>query len=305
MSSALSATPAISANPWLAPAVRIEGITAESPGVATYHLRFVDPEVERAYRFRAGQFNMLYLPGVGEIAIGVSSGSAEHCPLDAAGEIGRDEIGMRGSWDHTVRQAGVVTTALARLGVGGALCLRGPYGKPWPIDAGYGKDVLLVAGGSGLASLRCAIYQLIAQRHRFRSIRLLYGSRTPESLLYTREYSAWLAAGLEVETTVDRADGSWRGSVGVVTQLLARLRPWDPGQTVMWACGPEVMMRFVVRAAAARGLAKDHVWASMERHMQCAVGLCGHCQFGPEMICKSGPVYRYDEIEPYLNVEGL
>lgn len=305
MSSTPSPTPAISANPWLAPAVRIEGITAESPGVATYHLKFVDPEVERAYRFRAGQFNMLYLPGVGEIAIGVSSGSAEHCNLNAAGEIGRDEIGMRGSWDHTVRQAGVVTTALARLGVGGALCLRGPYGKPWPIDAGYGKDVLMVAGGSGLASLRSAIYQLIAQRHRFRSVRLLYGSRTPESLLYTREYSAWVAAGLEVETTVDRADGSWRGAVGVVTQLLARLRPWDPAQTVMWACGPEVMMRFVVRAAAARGLSKGHVWVSMERHMQCAVGLCGHCQFGPEMICKSGPVYRFDEIEPFLNVEGL
>lgn len=285
---------AVAANPWLARAATIEAITREFTDVSTYHLRFADPEIDSAYRFRAGQFNMLYVPGVGEVAIGVSTGGP-----------GRPAGDEPPTWDHTVRLAGQVTAALDRLGVGGSLGVRGPYGEPWPLDSCAGDEILLVAGGTGLASLRAAVYELLAHRDRFPRVRLLYGARTADGLLYTGEYDAWTAAGMEIDTTVDRGSPGWQGHVGVVTQLLTRLRPWDPERTSLWCCGPEVMMRFAVRAALARGLPKERVWVSMERNMQCAVGLCGHCQFGPEMICKSGPVYRFDRIERYLNVEGL
>ena len=305
MSSAVTSGVAIAANPWLAQPARIAAITQEVAGVATYHLRFVDPEVNAAYRFRAGQFNMIYLPGVGEVAIGVSTGGVRTGGV--AGPTPRtDAAAAEGpTWDHTVRVAGQVTTALSRLAVGGTLGLRGPYGSVWPLDEFVGKDVLLVAGGTGLASLRSAIYELLNNRDRYASVRLLYGARSPDTLLYASEYPAWIDAGMEIQTTVDRAVAGWTGPVGVVPQLQSRLRPWAPERTAMICCGPEVMIRFAVRAALARGLNDRQIWVSMERNMQCAVGLCGHCQLGPQMICKTGPVVRLDAIEPYLAVEGL
>ncbi len=305
MSSAVTSGVAIAANPWLAQPARIAAITQEVAGVATYHLRFVDPEVNAAYRFRAGQFNMIYLPGVGEVAIGVSTGGVRTGGV--AGPTPRtDAAAAEGpTWDHTVRVAGQVTTALSRLGAGGTLGLRGPYGSVWPLDEFVGKDVLLVAGGTGLASLRSAIYELLNNRDRYASVRLLYGARSPDTLLYASEYPAWIDAGMEIQTTVDRAAAGWTGPVGVVPQLQSRLRPWAPERTAMICCGPEVMIRFAVRAALVRGLNERQIWVSMERNMQCAVGLCGHCQLGPQMICKTGPVVRLDAIEPYLAVEGL
>jgi len=305
MSSAVTSGVAIAANPWLAQPARIAAITQEVAGVATYHLRFVDPEVNAAYRFRAGQFNMIYLPGVGEVAIGVSTGGVRTGGV--AGPTPRtDAAAAEGpTWDHTVRVAGQVTTALSRLAVGGTLGLRGPYGSVWPLDEFVGKDVLLVAGGTGLASLRSAIYELLNNRDRYASVRLLYGARSPDTLLYASEYPAWIDAGMVIQTTVDRAVAGWTGPVGVVPQLQSRLRPWAPERTAMICCGPEVMIRFAVRAALARGLNDRQIWISMERNMQCAVGLCGHCQLGPQMICKTGPVVRLDAIEPYLAVEGL
>lgn len=300
MSSAFASGVAIAANPWLSQPARIAAITQEVAGVATYHLRFVDPEVNAAYRFRAGQFNMLYLPGVGEIAIGVSTGGVGGRTASADSAMGSEP-----TWDHTVRLAGQVSTALSRLGVGGTLGLRGPYGSAWPLEACVGRDVLLVAGGSGLASLRSAVYELLANRDRYANVRLLYGARSPETLLYTGEYQAWTDAGMEIHTIVDRAAAGWLGKVGVVPQLQARLRPWTPERTTMLCCGPEVMIRFAARAALARGMDEQQIWVSLERNMQCAVGLCGHCQLGPHMICKTGPVFRFDAIEPYLAVEGL
>lgn len=310
MSSAVTNGVAIAANPWLAQPARIAAITQEVAGVATYHLRFVDPEVNAAYRFRAGQFNMIYLPGVGEVAIGVSTGGVSTGGIRTGGVAGptprTDAAAAEGpTWDHTVRVAGQVTTALSRLAVGGMLGLRGPYGSVWPLDEFVGKDVLLVAGGTGLASLRSAIYELLNNRDRYASVRLLYGARSPDTLLYASEYPAWIDAGMEIQTTVDRAAAGWTGPVGVVPQLQSRLRPWAPERTAMICCGPEVMIRFAVRAALARGLNDRQIWVSMERNMQCAVGLCGHCQLGPQMICKTGPVVRLDAIEPYLAVEGL
>jgi NAD(P)H-flavin reductase len=283
------ASPAIAENPWLAQCVRIERITREVPGVATYHLRFRDDALHRRYRFQPGQFNMLYLPGVGEIAISISGGGNE----------------TETTWDHTVRLAGSVTGTLARLGVGATLGMRGPYGSSWPIDACQGADVVIVAGGIGLPPLRPVIEHLRTCRDRVGRLTLLYGARSPDGLLYTRQYDAWRSARIDVQTTVDRAAPAWTGDVGVVPLLVDRLQSLRPADSVFMLCGPEVMIRYSVRAALARGIRKDQVWVSLERNMQCAVGLCGHCQLGSTFVCKDGPVYRYDAIEPYLDVEAL
>jgi NAD(P)H-flavin reductase len=279
------ATPAIAENPWLAQSVEIAGITPEIPGVATYHLRLRDADAHARYQFLPGQFNMLYLPGVGEAAISLSGGGL--------------------TWDHTIRVAGNVTRTLAGLGVGGTLGLRGPYGSYWPLDVCAGADVVVVAGGIGLAPLRPAISELVGDRKRFGRRTLLCGARTPDTLLYTRQYDDWTDRGLDVQTTVDRPQPGWPGNVGVVPLLVDRLRPLAPGNSVLFVCGPEVMMRYTVRSALERGLRKDQIWVTLERNMQCAVGLCGHCQLGPQFVCKDGPIFRYDQIEPFFDVEAL
>lgn len=280
--------PAAAANPWQAHTVVIRDIHPEAEGVATYDFAFQEEAVGAAYRFAPGQFNMLYLPGAGEIAISVSDDpeSAETCA-------------------HTVRVVGNVTRTLAAMQVGETLGLRGPFGTCWPLANCVGRDVLLVAGGIGLAPLRGLIYALLRDRRQFGRLHLLYGARSPDTLLYTREYEDWSQRGLVVHTTVDRSAAGWMGHVGVVTLLLERLRSFDPQHTTLLCCGPEVMMRFTIRAAERRGLTQEQIWVSMERNMQCAVGFCGHCQWGPEFICKDGPVFRYDRIAPFMDVEGL
>ncbi len=284
----LPASCAIAENPWLAQLVEIAAITPELPGVATYHLRFRDPAIHSRYEFLPGQFNMLYVPGVGEIAISLSGDGSTSA-----------------TFDHTIRVAGSVTSALARLGIGGVLGLRGPYGSHWPLEESSGADVIVVAGGIGLAPLRPVLYKCLEQRRQFGRTALLYGARTPDMLLYTSEYDGWIDRGLDIQTTVDRSPPGWQGNVGVVPLLVDRLRPFSPANSVLLLCGPEVMMRYTVRSALERGLRKDQIWVSLERNMQCAVGLCGHCQLGPAFVCKDGPIFRYDTIEPYLSVEGL
>ena len=231
---------------------------------------------------------MVYLPGVGEVAISLSAGWPQ-----------------AGRWDHTIRVAGNTTRTIAELRPGATLGLRGPYGSSWPLDQLRGLDVVLVAGGIGLAPLRPAIYELLDHRADFGRLTLLYGARTPAGLLYTREFADWKRRGLAIETTVDRAEEDWTGQVGVVPLLIDRLQPWRAANTALLMCGPEVMMNYSVWSAAARGVSTQRMWVSLERNMQCAVGLCGHCQLGPTFVCKHGPIFRQDFIEPYLMVEGL
>lgn len=289
------AMPAASGYPWLPRSAVIEDVRPETPGVATYRLRLADEQQSINYAFQAGQFNMLYLPGWGEIAISLSG------PAGRAAGNDKDT----GSLVHTIREAGSVTQALARLGVGGRLGLRGPFGKPWPLEALLGSDVVIVAGGIGLAPLRPVIYGLLDRRNCFGRCVLLYGARSADKLLYAAEYSAWSAAGLEIQTTVDRPTAGWNGNVGVVPQLVDRMRLPKPRDTAFLMCGPEVMMRFSGTAALGRGIAADRIWVSLERHMQCAVGLCGHCQLGTELLCRDGPVFRYDRVQPLLPIHDL
>ena len=277
-------------NPWVTHSVVIESITPEIADVSTYHLRFLDGRLQPRYEFGPGQFNMLYLPGYGEAAISISG-----------------EASTNGSRTllHTVRAAGNVTRALQRLGPGGTFGLRGPFGSQWPVETLRGRDVIVAAGGIGLAPLRPLIRAISAQRTHYRRMVLLYGARTPEALLYTREYGDWSAQGWEIHLTVDRASPGWRDNVGVVPLLIDRLRPFHGDMTSMVVCGPDVMMHYAIQSGLARGIPRQHIWLSLERNMHCAVGLCGHCQLGPAFVCKDGPVFRYDQMERYLHVKSL
>ncbi|MFV1964948.1 MAG: FAD/NAD(P)-binding protein [Pirellulaceae bacterium] len=274
-------------SPFLAHLARIRDIKTESPGVTTYELAFEERKVAASYRFQPGQFNMLYLPGFGESAISISSDPARQDSLL-----------------HTVRIAGNVTRALSKKKPGDQIGLRGPYGSAWPMDACRGHDVVIASGGIGLAPLRPAIYHIIRNRDDYGRVFLLYGARASRDLLYPYEYETWRAAGMELEVTIDIGDKEWKGQIGVVPMLFYRLR-LRPETTRILTCGPEIMLRFVVFEALARKIKPEHIYISMERNMNCGVGICGHCQLGSWFVCKDGPVFTYEQLEPYLHLEDL
>jgi NAD(P)H-flavin reductase len=272
-------------HPWVAHSARIADIRPEVPGVATYDLIFDNPDVSAAYRFEPGQFNMLYLPGFGESAISISS-----------------DPSANGTLSHTVRVAGNVTQALARKKIGDHIAVRGPFGSCWPVKSYRGSDVVIACGGIGLAPLRPAIYHILNHRDEYGRVFVLYGARTPKDLLYTTEYDQWRAGGIEFEATVDIGDSNWKGHMGVVPMLFYRLR-LQPNQTIVLTCGPEIMMRFVVYEALARRLHPEDIFVSLERNMSCAMGFCGHCQYGPHFVCKDGPVFHFQQVAPFFNLE--
>lgn len=236
---------------------------------------------------RPGQFNMLYVPGLGECAISLS---------------GLPDSGLM---DHTIRSVGNVTAALTRMTVGDSIGIRGPFGSWWPVDECVTRDVIIVGGGIGLAPLRPVIAEIVSRRDDFGQVSLLIGARSPTDLLFASQYDRWRDAGIHVDVTVDRADSNWNDDIGVVTLLLDRLTILRPRETVMMACGPEVMMMYAIQSAIARGLPTEHLWLSLERNMNCALGTCGHCQFGPHFICKDGPVLRFDRVASLMEIADL
>jgi NAD(P)H-flavin reductase len=240
------------------------------------------------FPFLPGQFNMLYVFGIGEIPISISGDSAKAEKLV-----------------HTVRAVGAATRAMGSLKRGAQLGVRGPFGSCWPVEQAAGKDILIVAGGIGLAPLRPVVYAVLARGQMFGRVCLLYGARTPVDILYIRELQKWRQRpDLQTLVTVDRAGQDWTGNVGVVTTLIAKAQ-FDPSNTVAMVCGPEVMMRFTIRELQKRGIGVNDIYISMERNMKCAVGFCGHCQFGPTFICKDGPVFRYDRIQHLLAIREI
>jgi NAD(P)H-flavin reductase len=254
----------------------------------TFSLELTPQDGTRAPAFAAGQFNMLYVFGVGEVPISISGDPTRPQPLV-----------------HTTRAVGTVTKAMRALKREDALGVRGPFGSHWPLEGCTGKDVVLVAGGIGLAPLRPVLYQLLAQREQYGNIVLLYGARTPQDMLYRRQLQQWRARfDVEVASTVDRASDAWRGHVGVVTKLIPKAT-FDPLDTVAMICGPEVMMRYTIMELHKCGVRDEHIFVSMERNMKCAIGLCGHCQFGPTFICKDGPVLRYDRIKNWFAIREI
>ncbi len=241
---------------------------------------------ESGFSFLPGQFNMLYAPGLGESAISVSGDPSKPARLV-----------------HTIRAVGTATRGLTALRRGDQVGVRGPFGHGWPLEAAVGGDVVIVAGGLGLAPLRSAIYELCRRRPEFGHVAVACGARSPDQVLFQTELARF-GEKLDVSVTVDSADEGWTGATGVVTGLLPRAVR-DPPRTTAFVCGPEVMMRFAARELSRLGVAETRIFVSLERNMKCGLGHCGHCQLGPTLICRDGPVYGYDRVNRYLHVREL
>jgi NAD(P)H-flavin reductase len=260
--------------------VRVEARRRESHDTVSLDIE------DRATPSAPGQFNMLYAFGKGEVPISVSAV-------------------MEGRITHTIRSVGLVSDSLTRLRPGETLGVRGPFGKGWPMTELRGKDVVVVAGGLGLAPLRPAIRALLANRADYGRLLFLYGARTPLDLLFMREVGRWRSRlDVDAMVTVDAAPAAWRGDVGVVTKLFSRMT-LDPKRAAALVCGPEVMMRFAASGLLDAGIDDSSIWLSMERNMQCGAGLCGHCQLGPFLLCRDGPVLSLASLAPLLKVKEL
>ncbi|HLG98376.1 MAG TPA: FAD/NAD(P)-binding protein [Bryobacteraceae bacterium] len=268
-------------DPMLPVPVRVASVSRETYDTCTLVTEPLDGE--KLPPFAPGQFSMLYRNGVGEIPISISG-----------------DPGLENRLVYTIRAVGAVSTSLVNRHAGDLIAMRGPYGSSWPVEKGESGDVLVVAGGIGLAPLRPAIYHVLRNRNRYGKLTVLYGARSPKELLFAKELKAWSAQkDTQVLTTVDTGEPGWRGHVGVVTKLF-EYAPLRPERLVAMTCGPEIMMRFVVRQLEARKIADENVYLSMELNMKCAVGFCGHCQMGPYFVCKDGPVFSYAQIRRWM-----
>lgn len=271
-------------DPMVPEPARVLEASRESHDVVTLTLE-APPGRDRT--FHPGQFDMLYAFGVGEVAI------------SSSGDPSRSDVLV-----HTIKAVGAATGALCLLKRDGVVGVRGPYGVPWPMDGLVGSDLILVAGGLGLAPLRPVVYRALENRSAYGEIVLLVGARSPEDLLFRREIEQWRSRDdMKVLVTVDHAQAGWRGRVGVVPALLSEVEMTE--RAAAFVCGPEVMMRFSVRELERLGVAEERIYLSMERNMKCAVGFCGHCQYGPTFICKDGPVLRYDRIRSLFLVREI
>lgn len=249
----------------------------------TFTIDLVPRDSGKKISFLPGQFNMLYHFGFGDVPISISG-----------------DPGYHNAFVHTIRAVGNVTKAIRKLKTGDSIGVRGPFGNAWPVDKARGDDLVIVAGGIGLAPLRPALYQALADRKSFGKIVLLYGARTPDDILYRHELEKWRSRfDLSVDVTVDRGVSGWAGNVGVVTTLIPRAA-FDPYHATAFIVGPEIMMRYVIIELQKKGIPDDKIFVSMERNMKCGVGLCGHCQIGPTFVCKNGPVYSYDQVKGLL-----
>lgn len=269
-------------DPLQAASARIEHITQETHDVVTLKLQMLDN-----YRDQPGQFNMLALPGIGEV------------PISVSGDDG-------GAIEHTVRNVGKVTAAITALSVGDTLGVRGPYGSTWPLDQMAGRPVTLIAGGIGLAPMRGVIRHLVSQTRDPATewVSVIYGARDQNALLFNNERKQWPTnPAVKVAVTLDRASAGWRGNVGTVTTLLQRKH--QPIHGIYLMCGPEVMMAAVIRQLSLDGVPPENIYLSMERNMKCATGHCGRCQYGPHFICKDGPVFSYAQVRPLFGTPGF
>ena len=254
----------------------------------TFSLELVPANGRTMDSFQPGQFNMLYHFGIGEVPISISGDPDDPDKLT-----------------HTIRAVGTVTDAMAKIRKGDVLGVRGPFGTPWPVTAAEGYDVVIVAGGIGLAPLRPAIYHILENRHLYGRVIILYGARSPEDMLYPQELHQWRGRfDTEVDVTVDQAMRGWNGRVGLVTSLIPQAN-FDPLETIAMICGPEIMMYYTALAFMQQGVDPTQIYVSMERNMKCAIGFCGHCQLGSMFVCKDGPVVTYDKIQPIFRIREI
>jgi len=260
----------------------------ETSTIFTLRLRFTDPVIRGQYRFIPGQFNMLYLYGVGEIPISIVSD-----PLDAH------------MLDHTIRNVGRVTAGFAQLKAGDRIGVRGPFGRGWPMQQAEGKNVVVITGGLGCAPVVSVIHYVLRRREQFHRLIIMQGVKHGDDLIWREQYEAWSKLpDTQVLLAADQGGPLWPWRVGNVSMLFdeAHLNGYE---SVVMMCGPEGMMLASIPELRKRGVADEHIWLSMERNMQCGAGKCGHCQHGGHFVCKDGPVFALPDIAPLLGVRGF
>lgn len=260
---------------------RVTGTAMESSDVVTLEL---EPTLTAVPEPLPGQFNMLWRPGIGEAPISASA------------------VGSGGRLVHTIRSVGAVTESLTACKPGDAIGVRGPFGIGWDLAAAHGRDLVVVAGGIGLAPLRPVVHAVLADRDAFGQVSLVVGARTSAMLIFRRELDGWWRdADIQVRAVVDHPSADWHGNVGVVTTELRRVDV-NPANTVAMVCGPEVMIRFTGTKLADMGLHPERIQVSLERRMECGTGRCGHCQLADIFVCRDGPVLTWRRAAPLTAV---
>ncbi|WP_392538948.1 FAD/NAD(P)-binding protein [Legionella sp. 227] len=262
--------------------------TEESSSIFTLHLRFLDPDHHERFLFYPGQFNMLYLYGVGEVAISIVSDPEKKDILT-----------------HTIRAIGRVTKALQKLQPGDRIGVRGPYGRGWPLDQAKGKDVVVLTGGLGCAPSVSIIEYILARREQYGHLSILQGVKHSDDFIFRKQYAIWQKSpDTVIHIAADQAGPKWPWAVGYVTDMIDKLH-LNPVNTIVMMCGPEMMMNTAVKVLTPRGISEHDIYLSMERNMECGIGQCGHCQYGGVFICKDGPVFAYSEIKELFNEPGF
>ncbi len=275
-------------DPYLPLEAEIAERVQESATIFTLHLRFIEPEHHERFIFYPGQFNMLYLYGVGEVAISIVSDPEKKNILS-----------------HTIRAIGRVTKALQRLQPGDRIGIRGPYGRGWPLEQAKGKDVVVVTGGLGCAPSVSIINYILERRSQYGNLSILQGVKHSEDFIFKKQYALWKKSPhTEIHIAADQAGPKWPWSVGYVTDMIDKIK-LNPANTVVMMCGPEMMMNTAIKVFSKKGVSEDHLYLSMERNMECGIGQCGHCQYGGFFICKDGPVFAYSEIKELFHEPGF
>lgn len=248
----------------------------------------IELDTPNKFEFKAGQFNMLYLFGVGEVAISISGDQSKREKLI-----------------HTIRNVGSVTNRISNLKKNDVLGVRGPFGSSWQIEKFQNKDILIIAGGLGLAPVRPIIYYILNNRNSFNKVTILYGTKNPNEIIFKNELHKWKSSfDIDLQIIVDNPDSNWKGNTGLITTLIKNLN-LVLDNTIAMICGPEIMMKVSAIEVENKGLNPQNIYLSMERNMKCAIGLCGHCQYGSKFICKDGPVFSYLEIKHLLDIWEL
>jgi NAD(P)H-flavin reductase len=241
-----------------------------------FHLRIVDDKQRKQFSFLPGQFLMVEVPGYGEAPISISSSTSN-----------------RGYIELCIRKAGTVTNALHLARRGAKVGIRGPFGTHFPLEQMKGESILLIAGGLGLAPLRASIYHVIENRSDFKDVHILYGTKSPDELLFDYQYESWRRIDdVNIQIIVEQPNDSWDGPTGMITQLLDDVRI-DPNETYAIVCGPPVMFKFVCGRLNEMGITMDRMFVSLERRMHCGMGKCCRCNVGSTYTCTDGPVFDY------------
>jgi NAD(P)H-flavin reductase len=263
----------------------IKKIQSETSNTNTYTVAFSDTKLQKNFSAKPGQFIMFSILGVGESAISLS------------------DTDSKGSLITTIRNVGSVTNAILSLKEGDIIGLRGPFGNGWPLDEINNKDILLVAGGMGIAPLRSVIHYIKNNRTKVGFLEILYGARTPDDMIFTNEFDAWRKIkNSRLELTVDSIPGQsqFECQLGLVTSCFPRMKT-KPRNSVAFVCGPEIMMRYAAKCLETIGFRENQIYLSLERRMKCGIGKCGHCQVGLKFVCKDGPVFSYGDIKPFIH----